>query len=183
MYKFEKILRDNSISETDQELPTAITIKIQKFRKIQKAISDAPDEVEENEKRLGNLNELDAEIYSLIEENFDIEDEAAELEKKRVAEEEKQKYEQKKRDEAFARAALKRKREEEEEDLKPATSNLGALEKLHKRGKSIVSIVELKAAGFNTGFTSPIGPNGCNIGPFKLYRDDIFSDEFELSKR
>jgi membrane protein involved in colicin uptake len=205
MYKFEKILSDNNIAENSTDLPKAITVQITKFRSIEKKIENAPDNIEANEKLTNDLLDLDKKIYTLIEENFDVEDEEEENNKKAeqkriadaekenaaIAEKNKKKLEKEAADADAEKEAEKKKAtdkakkeaEEAEEDKKPATSNEGALAKLFKQGKKTVTVNELKAAGFDTGWNSPIGMNGCNIGAYKLYRDSQFDNEFTLSQR
>lgn len=231
MYKFENLLKHNSVKEDNVEsLTTSIVNKIKKFRTIQATLPDAEEadkkEIEEK------LHKLDAEILAAIEEEFELEEEetaadkvkrealearaiavglakdatekqiiAAEAKAKKDTENSAKAAEDAKKLAARAvavglaatatedevkeaeKTAKKKKDTEEDESKKPATSDAGALEKLHKAGKTSVTKEELKAAGFNTGTWGKLGPQGCSVGGYKLYREDHFSGPFTLSKK
>lgn len=175
MYKFQKLLKDNGISENDSDLPLSITRKIEKFNKIEASAKDA-DTDEVIEKRQAELDALDEQIMQTLPEYFELEDEAEINQKAQADNEAKEK--------ANAKAQADKKAADDAAELaKPATTNYGALDKLYKQGKTTVSMADLKRAGFNTGFTSPIGINGCVIKEYELYRDYQYSDTFELSKK
>jgi hypothetical protein len=211
MYKYRKLLSDNHIKEDDQDLPQTIIRQIQKFKKIEASAKD-DDSQEMIDQREAELDAMDGQIMKTLPDYFDMEDEeeqqriAAEKERKqkeidkaKLAEKtkaakekaDKEKAEKELADKAKAdkekadqEAAAKAKAAAEAEELaKPATTNHGALEKLFKQGKTTVSSQDLKKAGFNTSFTGPIGFNGCKIKEFELYRDDQYSETFELSKK
>lgn len=209
MLKFEKILSDNQMSENDPELPSGIANRIAKIREAQKQLAEADGD--EKAKIEEKIKKLDDEIMAKLPEHFDMIDEEEEKRKAKEAAAAAQAEEKRKKDEAAAKekaqreqqsAAEKKAKEDkekadkeekerqaaakkaaEEEENKPATSDLGALEKLHKKGKTTVTKAELKAAGFNTGFFGSIGPNGCTVGKYRLYREDPNSDTFQLLVR
>jgi hypothetical protein len=66
---------------------------------------------------------------------------------------------------------------------KPASNDKQALSNLFELGKTTVTTAELKKAGFDTGFFGEIGPTGCTIGEFKLYRKDASESVFTLTKK
>lgn len=195
-YKFRKLLKQNHIEETDQDLPIAIQRKIQKFHTLEK--SAKPEDTDEIiDKRNAELDALDEEIMKTLPEFFEIEDEEeiarqqAERERQQADESKKRLAEKtKKAKEAEAEAknaSEKAEREakekaEQEELLKPGKTNYEALFKLHKQGKKTVTTSDLRKMGFNTGLTGPIGINGCSIKEFELYRESQFDDEFQLIK-
>ncbi len=229
-YQFEKILSDNGIAETDENLPRSITKQITSFRKLQSSLETAESD-EEKEKINTELEAIDEAIMKTLPDHFDFEDEAEierqkELSKRAIAvgltadatetqiikaEREKSASNQAEKDkkaklserakkvglpasasESEIEKAEKDKSEGdkeaerkklEEEDAKPATSNEGALEKLHKKGKTSVTTAELKAAGFNTGFMGPIGPYGWDGKQYSISRQIATSDTFQLTKR
>lgn len=77
-----------------------------------------------------------------------------------------------------------RKKQEKEAELNKLGSDERALKILYDRGKTQVSLDDLRAEKFNVdGFLSPLGPNGCNIGRYKLYRDDPLAKTLKLTKR
>lgn len=203
MLKFEKILSDNQMSETDSDLPSGISSRITKIREAQKQLAEADGD--EKEKIQENIRKMDDEIMAKLPEHFDLLDEEEEERKAKEASA-AQKAEEKRKKEEIAAAEKARKEQEatnakkakedqekekvaaakkaqDEEEAKPANSNPGALEKLHKKGKTTVTISELKAAGFNTGMWGPIGPNGCTLGKYRLYRDDPHDSTFQLIVR
>ncbi len=81
-----------------------------------------------------------------------------------------------------AEKAEKTKQAETEELKKPAKSNAGALENLFKLNHKTVTVAQLKAAGFNTGWLGPIGMHGCTCGNYRIYREAINSNTFQLLK-
>lgn len=187
MYKYRKLLSDNHIKEDDQDLPQAILRQITKFKKLEASAKD-DDSQDVIDQREAELDAIDDQIMKTLPDYFDMEDEAEqqrlaaqkeadqkEIDKKKLAEKTKSEKEKAEKEK------LQKEKSEEEELLKPATTNYGALEKLFKQGKKNVSINDLKQAGFNTGWTGPIGFNGCKIKEFELYRDDQYSEIFQLS--
>lgn len=199
MFEFEKILKENGISETDPNLPRGILRKIEKFRATQAKIVPGISP-EEKDKLEDDLDTIDAEIMKTLPDYFDIEDEA-EIKRK---EEEKKKADKAAKDAAAAAAAEKKqnktkskqavkkviddeKQKADQERIaklqQPATSDYQALSNLWELGKRSVTTQELKAAGFNTGFWGSIGPTGCTKKEFTLFRRNPESNTFTLSKK
>lgn len=125
MYQFEKILKDNGIAEDNAELAQSITKQIKQFRRLEKIITDNPDDIAGNEEREGQLAVIDDQIMKTLPDQFEIEDEAEEIAKAEKAKKElaeKQKIaEQKEKEEKEAIAEKERlsaqKAEEEKEAL------------------------------------------------------------------
>lgn len=200
LFDFEKILKDNGISETDTDLPRGILRKIEKFRAIQGKIT--PDiSIEDKQKIEAELDAIDADIMKTLPDYFDFEDEAETIKAKQLEEKEKQAQQKAKKEaknntkqavkkvvaedqtEKKAKAEAEAKEARIAELSKPASNDKQALSNLFELGKTSVTIAELKKAGFNTGFFGEIGPTGCTIGEFKLYRKDPSESVFTLTKK
>jgi len=200
LFDFEKILKDNGISETDPDLPRGILRKIEKFRAIQGKIT-ADATLEDKQKIDAELDAIDADIMQTLPDYFELEDEAEIIKAKELEEKEKQAQQKAKKDaKTNTKQAVKKVVAQDRDDnakkaeeaakqakiaelSKPASSNKQALANLFELGKTTVTTAELKKAGFDTGFFGPIGPNGCKIGEFVLYRDSISSTTFTLTKK
>lgn len=175
MFQFEKLLKQNNISESDPELPRVILKQIEKFRNLQSKITpEIP--FSEKESLENQLDEIDDSIMKTLPEFFDIEDEA-EINKQ------KSKAEKEEKEKAASEKAKKEKELEEAELNKPATNDDDALDKLFKKGKLKVSVGDLKNAGFNTSFWGNLGPHGCSTKRYKLNREDISEPFYHLIKK
>ena len=187
MYKFEKILKDNEIAETNSEIPQTIIQQINKFRRLQQIIKDSPEDIAGNEEREGQLSAIDEKIMQTLPDFFDVEDEEEENEKAAQQKKEAEKGEIAKKEaekkEAEKLESESKARAAEEELNTPAKTNPEALEKLFKQGKEKVTISELKKAGFDTGWFGPIGLHGCTCGNYSIYRENSNSGTFELFKK
>ena len=199
MFEFEKILKENEISETDPNLPRGILRKIEKFRSVQAKIT-AGVSPEEKDKLEDELDTIDAEIMKTLPDYFDIEDEAEikrkeEAEKaaaaKKAADQEAEKK-AKKQAKAQTKNAVKKvvtdekekaERERIEKLSQPASNDRQALSNLYELGKREVTMDDLKKAGFDTGFFGKIGPSGCKVNEFTLYRSNPMAEKFTLSKK
>ncbi len=89
MHKFEKILKDNDISEDSIVLPESIKNQIKKLRRLEKTIIENPDDVTGNEEREGQINSVDSKIMETLPEHFELEDEAEEIAKEKKEKEKK----------------------------------------------------------------------------------------------
>lgn len=178
MFQFEKLLKQNNISENDPELPRVILKQIEKFRYIQSTItSETP--FSEKETLENQLDEIDDNIMKTLPEFFDIEDEA---------EINKQKSQSEKVEKEKAASEKSKKEKEEKEAMeaelnKPATNDDDALDKLFRKGKSKVSVGDLKNAGFNTSFWGNLGPHGCSTKRYVLKKEDILNSFYDLIKK
>lgn len=200
LFDFEKILKDNEISETDPDLPRGIIRKIEKFRAVQAKITPELT-IDDKQKIESELDKIDAEIMQTLPDYFEFEDEAEILKAKQLEEKAKQEQQKaKKQAKTSTKEAVKKVVAQDRDDnakkaeeaarqariaelSKPASSNKQALANLFELGKTTVTKAELTKAGFDTGFFGPIGPNGCKIGEFVLYRDSISSTTFTLTKK
>lgn len=187
MFKFEKLLKDNNIAENDPELPRSLTKNIEKFRNLQKSITNEMPS-EEKEKINDQLDVLDDKIMETLPEFFDILDEQEENKKQaeqqaKAKKEAREKEEAEKKEKAESEAKAKKEAEENELNL-PATNDDEALDKLFRKGKKQVTREDLKAAGFNLSFwSSNLTPSGCTTKRYKLERDDYESPYYDLIKR
>ena len=200
LFDFEKILKDNDISETDPDLPRGIIRKIEKFRSVQAKITPELT-IDDKQKIEAELDKIDAEIMQTLPDYFDLEDEAETIKAKQLEEKAKQEQLQaKKQAKTSTKQAVKKVVAQDRDDnakkaeeaakqakiaelSKPATSNKQALANLFELGKTTVTTYELKKAGFNTGFFGPIGPDGCKISEYVLHRKNADSDTFTLTKK
>lgn len=185
MFQFEKLLRANNISESDPELPRAVNKLIQRFRNLQNSITnETPLNVKEDVEN--ELDVIDEKIMQTLPEFFEIEDEE-EINKQKAAQQAEADKKAKEKAEADkkakAEAEQKAKKEEEEKELNTKASNDDdALDKLFRKGKTQVTIVELENAGFNTGFWGDLTPHGCTTKRYKLVRRDITLPYYNLHK-
>jgi hypothetical protein len=197
LFDFEKILNDNGIKETDTDLPRGILRKIEKFRAMQSKIT-ADISIEDKQKIEAELDSIDADIMQTLPDYFDMEDEAETIAAQKKAEQDAaQKKAEKDAAKKHTKVAVKKvvaedqtqKKEAEAKQAriaelsKPASNDKQALSNLFELGKTTVTTAELKKAGFNTGFFGEIGPTGCTIGEFKLYRKDASESVFTLTKK
>ena len=74
LFEFEKLLKDNNISETDPTLPKTLVRKFEKFRSTQKKLELAENDQQRDEINK-QLDDLDTEIMKTLPDFFDIEDE------------------------------------------------------------------------------------------------------------
>lgn len=173
MFQFEQLLKENNIPETDPNLPRAITKQIEKFRNIQNSITPETGYADK-EKINDQLDELDNKIMQTLSDFFDIEDEEEIKKQEKKIQQEKAEKEKKQKEEQEAL---------EKELNKPATNDDDALDKLFRKGKTQVTLHDLKSAGFNTGFFGNLGPHGCDTKRYKLLRDNITKAHYDLIKK
>lgn len=180
MFQFEKLLQSNGIAENDPELPRSIEKQIQKLRNKQKTITSETTP-EEKEKIEDEMDAIDDAIMKTLPEFFDIEDEEEENKKKQIAESAKKEEEKKRLAKEKEENQAKEAKEKAELNT-PATNDDDALDKLFRKGKTTVTISDLKSAGFNTGFFGDLTPSGCVTKRYKLICSDG-SQQYNLIKK
>lgn len=184
MFQFEKLLKQNNIDENDPELERVIVKQIKQFRKLQSSITSETTS-EERDEIENKMDALDESIMQTLPEFFEIEDEAEIKKQQKIAETAKKEEEKRIADQKAAEQAAKEKAKTDAEQAElntPATNDDDALDKLFRKGKTKVSVTDLRHAGFNTGFFGDLTPSGCVTKRYKLICNDG-SEQYQLIKK